>query len=281
MSLQAQLAADSSPLPVTRNLSQAYLLSLLTGLLMAGTSLAGLLFSEGMYPDAELRSTYVANDVVNLLFGLPILLGSLWLTRRGSLVGLLLWPGALLYVLYNYIAYIFGSPFGVYSLVYIALVLLSAYICYDLLRSIDARAVQERLSGAVPVRMAGWLLIFFGVLFIFRAAGMLVQTNTIDGALPASEVGTLIADLVLSVVWVAGGVLLLRRAPLGYVSGLGMLFAGSMLFIGLIAYLLLQPVLTGMPLAMIDVIVVFVMGLICSIPFLLYLRGTLSVKTSL
>ncbi len=276
MSSRAQLAADSSQLPITRNLSQPYLLTLVTGLLMAGASLAGLLFSERVYPDIELRSAFVANDVVNLLIGLPILLGSLWLTRRGRLVGLLLWPGALLYVLYNYIAYIFGSPLGVWSWLYFSIALLSAYICYDLLRSLDARAVQDQLSGAVPVRMAGWVLIVFGVLFIFRAIGMLTQTNASEGALAASDFGTLIADLVLSTAWLAGGVLLLRRKPLGFACGLGLLFAGSMLFAGLIVYLLLQPVLTGIPFSTVDILVVFGMGLVCFIPFVLFLRGIFS-----
>jgi hypothetical protein len=48
--------------------------------------------------------------VVNLLIGLPILLGSMWLARRGQLIGLFLWPGALLFVLYNDIIYVFAMP---------------------------------------------------------------------------------------------------------------------------------------------------------------------------
>ena len=69
---------------------------------MAFASLAGLLFQSSIYPTYELRSAFLANEVINLLIGLPILLGSMGLTRRGSLAGLLLWPGALLYILYNY-----------------------------------------------------------------------------------------------------------------------------------------------------------------------------------
>jgi hypothetical protein len=46
-----------------------------------------------------------------------------------------------------------------------------------------------------------------------------------------------------------------------------------MLFIALIVYLILQPVLTGAKCSVIDVTVIFVMGLICFIPFVLFLRG--------
>jgi hypothetical protein len=37
----------------------------------------------------------VANNVGNLVIGLAILLGAMGLARRGRLIGLLFWPGAL------------------------------------------------------------------------------------------------------------------------------------------------------------------------------------------
>jgi hypothetical protein len=95
-------------------------------------------------------------------------------------------------------------------------------------------------------------------------------------ALPMTEGGVLIADIVLSLLCIAGGGLLLQQKPLGYVSGLGLLFATSMLFVGLILFLLLQPVLFDAPFVLMDVIVVAGMGLIFFIPFGLFLRGVMS-----
>ena len=46
-----------------------------------------------------------------------------------------------------------------------------------------------------------------------------------------------------------------------------------MLFVGLIIFLLLQPILTDAPFAVADVAVVFVMGLVCFVPFGLFTRG--------
>jgi hypothetical protein len=54
---------------------------------------------------------------------------------------------------------------------------------------------------------------------------------------------------------------------------LGLLFQASMLFIGLIAFLLIQPVLTDAPFSLTDVLVVAVMGLVCFVPFGLFVRG--------
>ncbi len=269
---------ESDNLPIRGVLTLAYALSLVSAAIMAIVSAAGLLNQNAIYPTNELRQTFVSNDVVNLFIGLPTLLGSMWLTRRGKLVGLLTWPGALLYILYNYIGYLVGVPSGLISLVYAALILLSAYVAFDLLKRIDKEPVQERLTGAVPAKGAGWVLLLFGVMFIFRAVSMIAEASLNQTMLPVTEIGVLIADAVLSALWIAGGVSLLRGGPFGYVSGLGLLFAGSMLFIGLIMFLLLQPVLTDAALVLTDVIVVLVMGLICFIPFALFLRGAMSEK---
>ena len=263
-------------LPITRKLTLAYILSVITAVLMAAVSLSGLLFSSIIYPTDQLITTFVSNDVVNLVIGTPILLGSIWLTRRGELIGLLLWPGALLYLIYNYIAYVVGIPLSFTTLAYLAIVSLSIYITVDLLKNIDKESVQKQLVGTVSEKIAGWILVVFGILFTIRAISIIAQAFTDQIPLTLSELGVLIADLVLSALWIAGGVLLLRQMPLGYVSGLGLLFAASMLFIGLIIFLLLQPVLTNAPFVFADVFAVLIMGLICFIPFGLFLRGVTS-----
>jgi hypothetical protein len=252
---------------------RSFALSLSIALLMGGVSLAGYLFQSSLYPTDELRQAYLANDVINLLLGVPVLLGSMWLARRGRLTGLLLWPGALLYVLYNYVAYTIGMPLGWSSLVYLALVILSVYALWVWLRAIDKESVHHNLAGFVPARMSGWALVGLGSLFFLRGLSLIVQVSLDQLSLPLSGLGVLIADLILSASWIAGGFLLLRRKPLGYALGLGLLFSGSLLFISLVMYLLLSPLLTGAPFALADVLVVLSLGMVCFIPFFLYLRG--------
>jgi hypothetical protein len=265
-------------LPLTGRLTRAFVVSLVVGVVTAVTTLISLIFQNTIYSTTELRQSFVPNDILNLIIGLPILLAAMWLARRGRLVGLLLWPGALLYGLYNYVAYIFGLSFGVMTVVYLAIVLLSAYAVFDLFKNIDAKSVQAQIADAIPVKTSGWILLLFGAAFILRAMGMIVDAGLNQTVIPAAEFGTLIADIVLALLFLAGGVLLLRQRPLGYVGGLGLLFAASMLFVGLIAFLLLQPVLTAVPFVPIDVIVVTVMGLVCFIPFGLFVRGVVGRK---
>lgn len=265
-------------LPVKRNLSHVYGSTFVGAVLMAAVSLGGLLFPSIFYPTDELQQAFIANDVVNLVIGLPILLGSMWLTRHSKLVGLLCWPGALLYVLYNYTAYMVGIPFSVLTFAYLVLVLLSTYGVFDLLNCLDKKAVQEQLSASVPARAAGGILMMFGIMFDFRASGMIIETSTSQTVLPSSEIGVMIADIVLSIFFITGGTLLLRRSSLGYVSGLAFLFVASMLFIGLIMVLLLQPALIGIPFMLVDVIVVFIMGLVCFIPFGLFVSKVAAIQ---
>ena len=263
----------ASSLPVKRELDQAYRLTLLITLLMVGASLVGLLTKGELYPSEELRQSLLPNDVINLVVGLPTILVSLWLTRTGKLTGLLFWPGALVYVIYNTVAYLVAVPLTWISAAYLALVVLSSYTLIWLFASIDTAAVGKQLDGKVPAKFAGGLVAVFGFFFILRV--VLIVGSSIYGGTPIApiELGTLIADLVISPMMVVGGVQLWRSKAFGYTAGLGLLFQASMLFIGLIILMILQPILTAAPFLLVDVIVVAVMGLICFVPFGMYLRG--------
>jgi hypothetical protein len=96
--------------------------------------------------------------------------------------------------------------------------------------------------------------------------------------IPKTELALLVTDFLISPAWVIGGLLLWRRQALGYVSGTGLLFQASMLFIGAIAVLALQPFLVDTPLLLADIIALIVMGAVCFIPFGLFVRGV--VKSS-
>jgi len=159
-------------LPIKRSLIPIYTVSLVIAVLMAVASGAGLLYQSAVYPTNELIRTFVPNDVVNLFIGLPIILGSMFLAMRGKLVGLLLWPGALFFVLYNYIVYVFAMPFSAAFLLDLALVTLSVYAIAGLVASIDGRSVQQRIAGSVPERVAGGILAGLGLLFFLQPSGL-------------------------------------------------------------------------------------------------------------
>jgi hypothetical protein len=259
---------------IKHNLRWMYAASILVAIMMAAISIAGLAARTAIYPTEELAEALVPNDVVNLFVGLPILLGSMWLARRGSLAGLLCWPGALLFVLYNYLAYIFAVPLSWAFMVHLGLVVLCLYALVGLTAGIDGEVVRQRLAGKVPEKFAAGVITGFGLLFFLRVILVSAQSISSGDLMNEIDYAANFSDFFTSPAMLIGGVLLWRREAFGYLAGLGLLFQASMLFIALIIYLILQPILTTAPFAPVDVIVVAVMGLICFVPFGLYLRGT-------
>ena len=263
----------ANQLPLKRPLTDAANLSWIVAVLMAAASLAGLTFPSTLYATTELQQSYLTNDIVNLIVGLPVLLGAIWFARRDSLLGLLLWPGALLYVIYNYLAYAFGNPLGWLTFVSLALVVISMLAIINLIGCIEADDVKKRLVDVAPRRFAGGVMLVFGAFFILRTASIIFGAFSEQTSLPITEIGVAVADVALSVLLIIGGVLLLQRNSWGFVFGLGLLFAASTLFIGLLIYLILQPFLSDVFFAWIDFLVVLLMSLVCFVPFGLYVRA--------
>lgn len=268
---------NSSSLPISRSLGPDYRLAGLVAILMTVASVAGLFASQALYPTQDLRQSFVSNDVVNLALGLPLLLGALVLARRGALLGLLFWPGALFYVTYNYIAYAVALPLTWQFVLYLALAGLSAWAILRLLKGIDGAAVQERIAGAVPIRFGGGVLAGLGALFLLRAGAAIVGALAGGTMPPPAELAVLVADVMVTPLWVAGGVALWRRRALGYVAGTGLLFQASVLFVALLVFFILQPLIASVPFPTEDFVVIFLMGLVCFVPFGLFVRGIVKI----
>jgi hypothetical protein len=239
-------------------------------------SLTGLLYPDSLYPSPKLRQFALANDLVNLVIGLPILLVSMWLARRGKFIGMLLWPGALLYSLYNYLAYVIAVPLSWIYITYLLIVPLGLYALIATTARIDTEQCEKRLAGKVPERLSGGVLVVLGG-FVFARVFSVVAGSVLDEiAVPTTDLALLVADVLLAPAWIIGGALLWRKHALGYATGLGLLFQGSMLFVGLIIVLALQPIFTAAVFPLTDIIAVTIMGLICFIPFALFLRSAWS-----
>jgi hypothetical protein len=265
-------------IPVKRDLRRVNSLSWIVAALMLVLSIAGLVIPEKMYPSPDEVQSYLTNDVVNLLLGLPILIGSMWLANIGHLIGFLFWPGAVVYSLYNYLAYLLGILFGFTSLFYLLIVGICVYLLVDLLTLINEGVVQDQLMGKVPLRLGGWFSLVFSILFLLLATKGLVGHIGGTQPLPMAEVGLMIADLVLSVVMISGSIATIRRSPIGYVCGTGLLFTYLMLFVGVFIIMLIQPAILGMDLDVEGLVMIGGMTLVVSVPFGLFVNGILNNK---
>jgi hypothetical protein len=212
----------SVSLPVIRTLTTAYVLTVLVGVCLVISSVAGLLFGQrGLYePDPSTLPSFLTQDAVSLVAGVPLLLGSMWTARRGSVRGLLLWMGMLFYIAYAYSYAVLGGRLAPLFLLYVAIVSMSLYCLVYMLVSTDADAVKARFSAHTPTTVAGAFVAFFalslGSMWIWTIVGDLFAGT------PATPVQLVVWPLDLIVAFPAlfwGGIYLWRRNALGYVAG--------------------------------------------------------------
>jgi hypothetical protein len=256
-----------------------YALSGFIALVVSAASIAGLLASTLVYPAEELRRSFVSNDVVTLVLGVPLLLVTLRFARHDRLVGLLLWPGALLYATYNYIAYAAATTMTWQLVLFLAVAGMSGFAVIRLLTRIDGTEVQRQIGDAVPIRVSAGVLVVLGALFFVRAGVTLVGALADGVLIPPSERGVLVADLVVTPLWVVSGIGLWLRRPFGYATGAGLLFQASMLFVGLLVFFIVQPFIVSVSFPLEDFVAVLVMGCFCFVPFGLFVRGVIAGST--
>jgi hypothetical protein len=195
----------------------AFVLSAAIAVLMVAASLTGLLvadlYDESPWAEQALRG----GDLVTLVLAVPLLLGALVLTRRGSTRARAVWIGVLAYSVYNSAFYAFGTTFNDAFLLHIALLscsifaLACAIVCTDL---VPVARTFGRVPGARNV-----------------TSGTLIADVPVDGQhlVFALDLSLLVPSLVLA------GVLLLRRAPLGYLLGAAMAVMGAVYQVNMLA----------------------------------------------
>ena len=251
--------------PSQRNFAVASAATLLAAALLAALSIAGLSAADELYgDDAQIVQWFRGWDAANLLVGLPILLGTLWLARRGSLAGVLLWPGALFYVAYTYALYAIGTPLNALFLAYAALVVLSAYTVIDIVACLDGRAIRQRLAHT-PARLVGGVLAGIGVLATAALTVPVVTTLTGSTAYDPLLHAEWIVDYLLgNPVLLLGGVLLWRRQALGYAVAAGLLFLSGANGVAFAVSGIAGALLAG---AAIDTLVIAVHLLIAAVSF--------------
>jgi hypothetical protein len=263
--------------------------SLVIAVLIGVASIGGLVLgSAGLYgPDLALAlgvteaeagllvPGLLGQDLFTVTVAVPLLLGSLWLAHRGSLIGLLLWPGALFYVLYWSLLYLVGAPFSVLFLLYVPVVTLSAYATIALLLSFDGDQIRRQLAADVPARTVGGILVALALLTLAQdASGAFVTALGEDVPADPTARHVWIADLVLDAPAVLiGGVLLWRRHPLGYVASAGLLLQYGLTPLGFVFSMVLRAALTGSPFDVATSVALLIFGMVCFVPLGLYVRG--------
>lgn len=202
----------------------AYVLSLVIAFLAAFASIGGLVF-RGIYRDnAFVSTTWLGNDAVTLFLAVPILVASIYFSRRGSYRAQLIWLGALDYMLYNYAFYLFGAAFNAFFLIYAALLGLSIFALVFGLAGLDVACVRQQFSKRTPVKWIGGYFLFvaagLSLVYLMQSIGFIV-TGKLPAIILLSEHPTNVVfalDLTLLIPWlVVGALWLMKRNPWGFV----------------------------------------------------------------
>jgi len=90
--------SPAKSLPLKGKLNAIFISSFVIVVLLAIVTISGLLYPARFYPTPDLKLFSIPTDIISLFVCLPILVLSMLLAQRGKLVGLLCWPGTLLYI---------------------------------------------------------------------------------------------------------------------------------------------------------------------------------------
>lgn len=264
----------SAKLPIKLNLNIVYVSTIIQVVIMLGISIAGILFQSKLYPDKELSVGFVSLDIYNLIAGIPIIIISMLLTKRGKLIGLLCYPGALLYITYVYLTNLLGLPFNVLFIPYLILATLSIYTIIVLIASIDSEQVRQKLKGYVPIRTAGAILFAIACLLIINLTYEVVIALINQSKVDQLDIAHWIADFVVGIPSVIIiGFSMIRGKALGYTLGISLLLFLSVIFFGVVPVLIVKGIITNNPIEVIGIVVVLASSMICFIPLLFFIRG--------
>lgn len=237
------------------------------------------IYGKGVYGNNSVSSALQAipQDIVTLGIGIPLLMISLILARKGSIKGRVLLTGTLGYFLITYMMYTFIAMYNRLFLVYVALMSTSFFAFILALLALDIEKIRSYFSNRLPFGFTGGSLMFstamIGLLWLAR-----VMPTLIDGTVPLEvEHGTTLTVQALDLAFFLPGIflsglLLTKRRTLGY-----LLAPVSTVTIALIMIALLSKgismSLAGMEGALPMIIMTSLLGLLSVVSLVLILKN--------
>ena len=182
------------------------------------------IYGKGLYKDmsAEVAPQGIAQDYITLLAGVPLLIISLFMARKGSIKSRYVLAGTLGYFLVTYLFYTVMGMYNKMFLTYVVLMGCSFYCFILLLLSFDTKNLDKSFRMSTPVKWPGGFLIFNSIAIGFLWLSIVVPP-LLDGSVIPAQVEhytTLIVQgLDLGILLPAAficGVLLIKKRALGY-----------------------------------------------------------------
>jgi hypothetical protein len=180
------------------------------------------IYGKGLYynDSVSMASQARAQDIVTLIFGIPLLIIGLIFANKNSLRGKLLLTGVLGYFLYTYTAYSFIAMYNKFFLLYVIIMSLSFFAFVMNITNNELKSLQKHFKQTFPRKYVGGFLLFLGTGVCFMWLGRIIGSfSNISAALlehyttlviQALDLGFLIPAIIMS------GILLIQKKSLGY-----------------------------------------------------------------
>ncbi|HYE09754.1 MAG TPA: hypothetical protein VEF53_06205 [Patescibacteria group bacterium] len=238
-----------------------------------------MLYGKGIYRNdsVSLAAQGIAQDVVTLVLGIPMLLISLVLARKNLLKGRLLLLGTVSYFLYAYISYSFLSMYNSLFLVYVMLMSLSLFTFILCIMSIDVEALKSSFSTKLPVKFIGGFQIFIAFILLMLWLGKIVPSLISDTTpiglehyttlvIQAMDLGIIVPVALLS------AILLMKRRPFGYLLSSIVMIKGLTMLTAITAMIIGQ-VLAGVEVGIVEMTIFPIINLIAIYCLVIVLRN--------
>jgi hypothetical protein len=215
-----------------------------------------LLYGHGLYryDTISYAAQAIAQDAVTLFLGIPLLVISMYLSRKGSLRGRLLLAGALGYFLYTYASMVFLAAYNAMFLVYVALFSLSLFAFILTMARIDPAGLIQHVSPRFPRR---GIAAFFALIGAFLAWLGRIVPALLAGVPPygleayttlviqALDLGIIVPTALVT------AILLWQKRPWGYALASVVLAKASLMGVALVAMIIGQ-LLAGVSVSLVE-----------------------------
>jgi hypothetical protein len=205
------------------------------------------LYGRGLYQNdsVSVASQAIGQDMVTLILGIPLLLVSLFLARKGLLKGKLLLTGTLGYFLYTYASYSFLSMYNSFFLVYVGLMSASFFAFVLSMMSFDVQSLHLNFTQKMPVKVIGTMLIFIACIVGLMWMKVIIPP-LLEGTFPieleqyttltiqAMDLGFVVPSAIFA------GVLLIKRKSFGYLLATVMTIKEATLLTAIVAMIIVQ-----------------------------------------
>lgn len=218
------------------------------------------IYGKGLYHNdsVSVASQGIAQDIVTMVLAIPLLLFSLYLSRKSLIKGKLLLAGTLAYFLYTYISYCFVWMYNPLFIVYVMLMSASFFAFVLTMMSFDINKLGNYFNENLPVKFIGGFCIFIGAAIGLMWIGRIVP-SLFNGSRPiglehyttlpiqALDLGFVVPCAMLS------GILLIKKKPFGYLLSSVIVIKGITMLTAITAMLIGQ-IFAGVKISFIEII---------------------------